>query len=881
MVSVRLWWVGVLLGLAGCGGGGGSGAGDNAVLHGELQGTAATGDAIAQAALVLKDAKGQERHAVTDDQGQYRISVEGLTAPLMLEVVTGAGERLHSLALADEAGGPININQVTELIARRALGAEPGAVFQQAGHRSLVADTLRSAEQGVMRALREAGALPDQFETSFRQAVMQIGDELDRSLDTLGDLKEAEVSGGILNFKLLNIRPAFLQGEIKQARYDGQADDLLTAGLGKTGLAAPSAPLFADPAQPTAAELRRNAIWSNYRAVLDISTAGGYGRLWGPNIDTQGANTLGEGKIAGTEYLAFAGDRSGKENVVLMVQVPDSFKLDKPCIVTAASSGSRGIYGAIGSAGEWGLKHGCAVAYTDKGSGASVHDLVSDTVMLLDGTRQVAEPAGKLAHFRARLSDQVLQQYNAGFPNRVAVKHAHSQQNPEKDWGRNTLDSVRFAYYVLNQQFGSDAGKGRRYRDAVKPARTIVIASSISNGGGAALAAAEQDSAGLISGVAVSEPNVEVSGIEGVTIRQGDVVFEQVGKPLLDYISYANLYQPCAALSPALAGAPSNVVDPVRGAVRCARLASLGLLAGDTTLSQANAALAKLRAYGWNADSDIAQPFQYVFAATQGIAMAYANAYGRFSVADNLCQFGYAVTNNLGLVIPTTPLGLAPLYATLNGIPPSSGISMVYGSTGLTTIREDLATNAQGQRDYNLDGALCLRRLVTGIDPVTQQALTGNEQAQSSRIQSGLKQVLRSANLRGKPALIVTGRADALLAINHTSRAYVLANHLKEGGNSRLRYIEITHGQHFDAFLGLAGFGTRFTPVHYYFDQAMDHMYVHLSQGRGLPPSQVVRATPRANQADELTIANLPAISTSPVAADQIQVVNKQLVVPQ
>mgnify|MGYP003349286586 CR=1 FL=1 len=38
---------------------------------------------------------------------------------------------------------------------------------------------------------------------------------------------------------------------------------------------------------------------------------------------------------------------------------------------TATSSGSRGVYGAI-STGEWGLKKGCAVAYTDKGTGAAL-----------------------------------------------------------------------------------------------------------------------------------------------------------------------------------------------------------------------------------------------------------------------------------------------------------------------------------------------------------------------------------------------------------------------------------------------------------------------------------------------------------------------------
>ena len=40
--------------------------------------------------------------------------------------------------------------------------------------------------------------------------------------------------------------------------------DLLTGGIGKTGLAWPP-PAYADPANPTAAELRRNALYSNYR----------------------------------------------------------------------------------------------------------------------------------------------------------------------------------------------------------------------------------------------------------------------------------------------------------------------------------------------------------------------------------------------------------------------------------------------------------------------------------------------------------------------------------------------------------------------------------------------------------------------------------------
>ena len=42
----------------------------------------------------------------------------------------------------------------------------------------------------------------------------------------------------------------------------------------------------------------------------------------------------------------------------MLVQVPNTFNKNDPCIVAAPSSGSRGIYGAIGTAGEWGLKKG-------------------------------------------------------------------------------------------------------------------------------------------------------------------------------------------------------------------------------------------------------------------------------------------------------------------------------------------------------------------------------------------------------------------------------------------------------------------------------------------------------------------------------------------
>ncbi|MEW9899902.1 3-hydroxybutyrate oligomer hydrolase family protein [Chitinivorax sp. PXF-14] len=876
----------VSLALAACGGGGGEGD----ALSGTLGGTAATGAAIAGATIKLKDANGTEHTATTGADGSFSINLDGLHAPLIIEVATADGVLLHSLANVGDLKGPVNVNPVTELVVQRVLGANTAAAYQQAAQKALAQDKLTAADSEVRQALIDGGALPKDFAGDFRHGAMQIGDDLDRTLDTLGLLKEATVgNSGALNLKLINRKPAFINGDVVKHSYDGASDDLLTAGLGKSGLAG-AQPLYANAAQPTAAELRRNAIWNQYRALVDISAAGGYGRLWGPNIDRNGVDTQTEGKIAGTEYTAYAGDRSGNENVVLMVQVPASFDPQAPCVVTATSSGSRGIYGAIGTAGEWGLKHGCAVAYSDKGTGAGVYDLTADTVMLQDGTRTTADAAGKLSHFTARLSAKARTDFNDAYPNRLAVKHAHSQQNPERDWGRNTLDAVRFAYYVLNEQFGSDAGNGLHYRDGVKPKSTLVIASSVSNGGGAAIAAAEQDGGGLINGVAVSEPNVQPDKVDGLSIKQGSTVAPLIGKPLMDYISYANLYQPCAAQASSIAGlnAPYNTVNVARAAERCSQLAAKGLVKGTTLVDQAQDALDKLHAYGWTPESDVAQPFQYAFNATQAIAVTYANAYARASVADNLCGFSFAYVDATFKPTAVNQTALVRAYATLNGVPPSDGLSLIYNASLGGAIREDLAFNAAGKQDYNLDGALCLRRLATGIDPVSGARLTGQDNALYEHVRDGVRQTLRSGKLHGKPVLIVTGRSDALLPPNHASRAYVAAHKAVDGASSKLSYIEVTHGQHFDAFLasgdiaGVAsGFGTRFVPVHYYFNQALDAMYAYLKNGTALPASQVVRATPRAAQADQLTTANLPPIVSTPAAADAIGFSANTLLIPQ
>ena len=660
-----------------------------------------------------------------------------------------------------------------------------------------------------------------------------------------------------------NVRPAFL-GTVTITAYDGNTDDLLTGGLGWNGLQG-AAPTFLVPAAPTAAELRRNAIYNNYRALVDMTTNGGYGVLYWPNVPVEGGapnTTLGAGKIAGTEYLAYSVDAAtGKAAATLMVQIPTTFNRNAPCIVTATSSGSRGVYGAVSAAGEWGLKRGCAVAYTDKGTGNGAHELDTNTITLINGLTANATTAGNASHFTAAVTDAQRTTFSTTTPFRYAFKHAHSQVNPEKDWGLFTRQAVVFAIWAANEEFGPPIPGTPNKLVVYIPSNTLVIAASASNGGGAAIAAAEGDTTGLIDAVVVGEPQVNPTLPAGLIVARGGVNYPAaaIGRPLYDYTSLANLLQPCAAYSPTVTASPGLAfVTAASAQNRCGALAGSGDVTGADFISQSNDALARLRAAGWEVESDLMHASHFAFA-TPPVAVTYANTYSRASVLDNLCGFSFATTNAGGTPAAAAASPMLSIFANGNGVPPTNGINLIYNDAAGGPINHLLADS-----NFAFLGAQCVRQLWTTS---TTAALA---------VQTGVNGVRVSGNLRGKPALIVHGRADALVPVNHTSRPYFGSNKIAEGAASRLSYIEVLNAQHFDTFVGnalLPGYDTRFVPLHYYNNQALNLMWNHLRNGAALPTSQVVRTTPRggtAGAAPAITTANVPAISLTPAAGDVI-----------
>jgi hydroxybutyrate-dimer hydrolase len=673
--------------------------------------------------------------------------------------------------------------------------------------------------------------------------------------------------------------PPVVQGSVKITFYDGISDDLLSGGLNLDGLKG-TAPAV-DAVNPTPAQLRRRAIYNNYRGIVDAVADGGMGLLWGPQSPGTPSFTGGVpfGLIPGVEYKAYlrVSDRQGHvNNVPAAVQIPRHFNPAKPCIVAALPSGSRSVYGGIAIA-EWGLFKGCAIALPGKGTDTGFHLLGAASSAFavddLDGVYGNADVIGDAAQFAVKPSRE-LDAYLAANPNRIATKHAHSQLNPERLWGDFALSGIEFALWALSDH----------YKKRFDRKNTLVIAAAASNGGGMALRALEKDAKGLIDGLVVTEPNIGPQD-GGVAIRFGnDAPFKPAGRSLYDSITLMSVYAACAMQSPTLAGTPFFGAQPL-GANRCTSLKDKGLVSGDTPAEQAASALSVIRGHGYAAAQDWGIASHDVLNLWRSLQATYASAYGRFAVEENACGVSFAGIDSVGRPAPLAQDAAKRLFADSSGVPATGGVNLIADRAVNSPILENGALSVStGRADLNIDSALCFRFLETGEASLLAGLPSSftEKWAQHAKVDAGTRAIETDARLHGRPAIIIHGRRDALVFPNLHSRAYYALNQQNEGRRSGLRYIEVTTGQHFDAFISLF-FGGQFAPLHFYFVKAMDSMYAHLTNGAPLPPSQVVRPTPRGMAA--YTAANvpmlLPAPSLAPDLADRITFDNGVLFIPE
>jgi hydroxybutyrate-dimer hydrolase len=557
--------------------------------------------------------------------------------------------------------------------------------------------------------------------------------------------------------------PEFVRGEVRVTEHR-QGDDLLSAGLGLDGLAGAPSPM-AHPLQPTSAELRRRAIQASWKGIADLGSLGGYGHVYGGVPD-----------VPGREYQAFAWIPDAHSPHRVLLQVPDHFDRSHRCLVVTASSGSRGIYGAIALAGAWGLPRGCAVAYTDKGTGGGYFDLADDTGVALDGTR--AKRGSATLEFEPAVGST-----HTG----VAIKHLHSGDNPEADWGRHVLQAAQFGLAMLDRAFPDQA--------PFTAQNTRIIATGLSNGGGAVLQAAGLDDGHLLAGVVALEPNVRVPG---------------QGRALFDYATDASIWLPCALVDARfdhapMARTPQGDVPPA-WAQRCHQLHEHHLVSAPHVAGQAAEAYERLRAGGWTDEAMTTAASTTALDLWRAITAGYASAYMRSGPGDMPCGFHYAGLGAHGAPGPVDPAVKASWWADASGIPPGNGVGLFGG--------------VDHSVDPTLPGALCLRSLWEDTDASTQ-ALRDSVAATTVK--------MPRASL---PLWVVHGGSDGLLPTSFTSEPYVAW--LKAGGGHPL-YWKVPYGQHFDAFLAIPGFGAQHVPLLPYGYAALDRLWAHLYEGAPWP----------------------------------------------
>jgi hydroxybutyrate-dimer hydrolase len=506
-------------------------------------------------------------------------------------------------------------------------------------------------------------------------------------------------------------------------------DDLITAGLGLDGLMG-GMPVVADPDQPSADELRRLAVHNAWNSLSVLSPAGGFGGLM---VDLD--------HVPGLEISAFRTLSGHRHPARVLVQLPDAFPTNQPCLIVVAASGSRSVHGGIPLAAPFMADHGCAVVHTDKGAGTDFFDYSDGHGVALSGQR-----SGLGEEQLGFEPDDAEVRMGASA---VAMAHAHSGDHPEADWGLFVLDAVHFGLEVLNETLDGQ----------FDPSNTRIIATGLSNGGGAVLRAAELDQEGLLDAVMALMPNITPPDVP----------------PLYDYGTLAAIYQACTLADPDITmDMPlGNPLLVAAGQQRCQALADAELL----DAAEADLARDVLRSVGFDDHALELGAANIALDLWRSVAVGYASAYLRRGAFDMPCRFQMSGSQ-------ATSAQRHAWWATHSGIGPGGGIDM-------------LDRMVSGQ-DSALPGIRCLRELWAGRED------------ESEVLREAVHATRASARLPAIPVLIAHGREDGLIPAALSARPYV--EQARRQGSS-LVYWEVENAQHFDALLNVPGLDRRFVPI--------------------------------------------------------------------
>ncbi len=174
----------MLLLMSACGGGGGGGEDDGTIGTGIIQGTAATGDAIANATVKIKSNTGKTLTGTTDANGKFEIG--SLSAgSFLIRVDKGDEDFLYSIAHGDgKSRVTRNIHPYTDLIIRN--------WFQTKGLDINTAFT-GSGAPSQMPTLTEINAIEDEVNAIVKQVLISY--DVDTDVDLLSTPFDADGTG--------------------------------------------------------------------------------------------------------------------------------------------------------------------------------------------------------------------------------------------------------------------------------------------------------------------------------------------------------------------------------------------------------------------------------------------------------------------------------------------------------------------------------------------------------------------------------------------------------------------------------------------------------------------------------------------------------------
>lgn len=587
-------------------------------------------------------------------------------------------------------------------------------------------------------------------------------------------------------------------------------DDLLTAGLGFSGLRSPDLPENATP--------RMAAIHKDIRDLVNVSS------------DDHFLSNAFE-KVEGWEHVCLLQLEGWAHAFTVKLLIPKAFDTDRPTLIVAPSSGSRGVTGAIGDVGAWALSSGCAIALCDKGTGG-VQILNPDTCFA-PNFEPVADQDSP-TNFRLPKSS-ALKRFSKSNSDVIALKHAHSEDNIEASWPDSVIAAAEYSIARIT-------GRNNRSISIQGCDELAVIAAGVSNGGGAVLKAMEKDDRGCLDGVVALEPNVTPCSRDPFQVIVGDRLLQQPGRSLLDYSTAMNLLVPAALLAPDLRNSPFaavNLSNETRLENWSRELGRRHVLSGRTSCERAEDALSKIHKVGFLSQSDHllhAMSFMQVW---PSVSHTFVCANGRYPVhSDPIgASVHLAKTDELGQQLeclgPEAPETIRFYSALSGGLSPGGGAVTIYRNRDIHPSLED---------------AIELRRLAT----------TGGFSGR--RVRAGAKETFANAHGKEKPTIIIHGRCDSLISVDHSSRAYVASLFASGTNNKHLRYYEHESGQHFEALLAMPELSSRYTSLLPAFFEALTVARQHLFSGSTLPPSQVLRTL----RGEAKSSSDVPVLTDNP-----------------